>query len=667
MRILKINSILIDIDEQTALGITFQGYDMKNPAQPRSVNYSNNFSIPLSANNIKTFGFAGDPQSKSTLIYQKLTIDYWLDNIHIINNGQCRIDYIQDRIVLFVYDNIDLWSEIKSTPYDWQTFQSNFLEWVNYPSTAFADLISFVKIIETETNGCFSIPLYMSNMYGSDYEKVKDASINEQTLSLYPNYIDSDGYVTVNIYTSYIPDYITSHINISANESITEAVVTALLSNSWVISRYEVLSIDPNGDENNGWVTMYAKGTQYATFRFSIECSSSGFNVVNGGSPANSINLQLPTIKLLRSYVTVDSESKTVKTGHVCVPIIKIFKYLESVFPVNFHTEDESIISNIFTDSYLPKIMIPMRNINIDYADGNVSIIYIAGTFYPLEVLELNGIFLYDIINSYLNTCNAIIDSETIDGVIHYYIRKFDEIKDNAGVINWSDKLTNRPIFKPYIEGFAYQNYINFKMLYKNAPLKLGSKLLTSTPQLMDTQDLFDIDSYIGNTIGDTLILDLSTEESFSNICFLINYGTYYNSSSIYSEYESFVNISCDGFSPPFGVLALKKASKISIDNRYDLWNEVLANPKYYEVQCWLTMYDVNKLQFFRLVYFKQLGGAFFVNKISNFNPEMSSSPATLELIFITNKTPDIKEFSNKVWVDGINNPFIDGVENNFI
>ena len=55
MRLLYINNQLADIDEETAIGIDFQAYDLKDPAK-RKLNTSNSFTIPKTANNLNILG-----------------------------------------------------------------------------------------------------------------------------------------------------------------------------------------------------------------------------------------------------------------------------------------------------------------------------------------------------------------------------------------------------------------------------------------------------------------------------------------------------------------------------------------------------------------------------------------------------------------------------------
>ena len=97
MRILYINNILIDIDDNTAIGIDIQSYDVKNPAVNK-FKVSNSFSIPITNNNLKAIGFIGRQFSTSKTIYNELLCDYYVNNTQFIKKAKVRIEEIDERI-----------------------------------------------------------------------------------------------------------------------------------------------------------------------------------------------------------------------------------------------------------------------------------------------------------------------------------------------------------------------------------------------------------------------------------------------------------------------------------------------------------------------------------------------------------------------------------------
>ena len=127
MRLLRINDIDVDIDDQTAIGIDFQSYDIKEPGK-NFINISNTFTIPLTANNKAIFGNAQDPQSLATDIYEESICNYWIDNEQLIKNSKCRVEEIQDRISIFIFEKDDIWDTLKGVK--WNDFIPDFITWL---------------------------------------------------------------------------------------------------------------------------------------------------------------------------------------------------------------------------------------------------------------------------------------------------------------------------------------------------------------------------------------------------------------------------------------------------------------------------------------------------------------------------------------------------------
>ena len=133
-RLLKIDTskgsnepYVLDIDDKTAIGITFQSYDVKDP-QSRRVSASNSFTIPATSHNLSVFGSPSDPQSLSEIIYKKAICNYWVDNEQLVTDARVRVDSIEDRITLFIYEKKNIWDLIKLTP--WTEFVNSYKYWL---------------------------------------------------------------------------------------------------------------------------------------------------------------------------------------------------------------------------------------------------------------------------------------------------------------------------------------------------------------------------------------------------------------------------------------------------------------------------------------------------------------------------------------------------------
>jgi hypothetical protein len=172
MRILRINDINVDIDDETAIGIDFQSYDIKQPGK-NFINISNTFTIPLTANNKAIFGNAEDPQSLSTKVYESAVCNYWVDNNQLIRNAKCRVENIQDRISLFIFQKANIWDLLKSVL--WDDFITDYLDWAENVkgvagvgiSNQFTNPGLFIENFRTATEDIV-LPLYYGNLFDYD-------------------------------------------------------------------------------------------------------------------------------------------------------------------------------------------------------------------------------------------------------------------------------------------------------------------------------------------------------------------------------------------------------------------------------------------------------------------------------------------------------------------
>lgn len=130
MRILEINGIKINIDDNTAIGIDLQAYDIKQPAKSK-VKISNSFSIPKTLNNLKAIGYVGGSQNISNSIYGIHVCNYWVDNVQFIKDAKVRIENIDSRINLFVFEKPSIWDILKSVT--WLEFIQGYFDWLNIP------------------------------------------------------------------------------------------------------------------------------------------------------------------------------------------------------------------------------------------------------------------------------------------------------------------------------------------------------------------------------------------------------------------------------------------------------------------------------------------------------------------------------------------------------
>lgn len=195
MRLFRINGQEVDIDDATAIGLTLQSYDVKQPGK-RFVNITNTFDIPATAHNLSLFGFASNPQSTSTKIFNNNYCDYWVDNEHLIDNARVRVEEIGERIKLFVFKKDDVWDLTEL--FEWPTFASAYLEWLQttkgYPTFDNPYTGNFSAFIYqyTESTSDICLPFTFGNHY--EFDPDEDGTFLEGAYNLWLKY-----YYTENI------------------------------------------------------------------------------------------------------------------------------------------------------------------------------------------------------------------------------------------------------------------------------------------------------------------------------------------------------------------------------------------------------------------------------------------------------------------------------------
>lgn len=543
MRLLRINSIKVDIDDETAIGVDFQSYDIKNPGI-RKVNITNDFTIPATDLNLQIFGYANNPQSTSLKVYGFNTIDYWVDNQQLIVDARVRVNEINERISLFVFQKPDVWDELKLVV--WPDFVKDFIKWMHneksLPSKTNPFVGNFGEFIEpyTESTEGIKLPMYFGNLYNYDPD-------GGQQFLEDPN----------SIYLRWWPE---------------------------------------TGDKADG--------------------------------------------------------------GHFCVYAKTIFEYIEEKYNVDFLTSGGQKVGNIWDDEIATKIYIPVRDIGIrfSYTGTSVTGFYFEFNedtkFLPLkDQKDKAGKKLYDFVNAFFQHLNIIKD-EFDNNVIR--LARFDDLKTLGEVVDWSGRLSGQPKFKPFIEGFQRESRIKFKEIYEEGDELLNSKVITCNNQNLDaTTDLFSIDAYVSSflNVNGGVVPDLSPKEAFKTFSFLLDAGLTNDIINIYQSEDGNEQVA---------TFRLQKAALYSLDSEYNLLNEILDYPRFYQIEKWLTLNEIKGIEFFRQYFIRELNGSFFINKISGYNPQKSNKPTKLELVFLGNRTP-IKPPTLDYWVDGVVDAWVDG------
>ena len=370
------------------------------------------------------------------------------------------------------------------------------------------------------------------------------------------------------------------------------------------------------------------------------------------------------------SKIYLGNQQTYIKGGHFTVYLKTIFEFLEYKYSVNFLNSGLGLVGNIWNDSVVNKIQIPIRDITInkgtadtywfDFFETQFVAPFIPYNFYPFEQQrDKEEKTASDLVNVFMQHFNLIKDEFYINGIYTIRFARFDDLETIDTIEDWSGRIKSIKTFKPTIEGFAQNNLINFAKTYPEGSNLVNSKTLTVENKNIDVNsNLIEIDAYVPGIIdilGDD-ILDLSIKESFPTFIFLIATANL-TPRDLYF-YDSTGTLQSVG-------LNLYVASLYSLDDEYNFFDATITYPKYYEIEKYLTLADIKGFEFFKQYYIRELNGSFFVNKIKGFNPEKTKQATTIELLKVSNRTPISLEDLD-VWVDGVQDIWVDGAGNYF-
>jgi hypothetical protein len=541
-----------DIDEKTAIGITFQAVDFAEPGK-RQAAFSNSFSIPYTAHNARLFSFAHSPQSAEGFVYFPIRLNYWLDGEQVIKDAKVRIDKIDgERIFIRSFAKADVWDELATLT--WGEFTTKFITWLQsergYPTDTAPFTGTFQQFLTPYKDATEEIvlPFYYGNLY------------------LYEPGGEGTGYLE------------------KANEI---------------------------------WLK---------------------YNETNNG-------------------------------GHFCVKVKAVFEWIEEEYGVSFLTGGGEVPYNLWDDPIASEMIVPLRNLHVGFIDNGTSVTgyYFSdkpanGKFAPHDdTLDKGDKSVREMVNSFFNHFNVIVDELRIDNVDVFALRRFDDLV-NMDPIPFGSLAAGKKVFKPSIDGYAQRNEIIFSDIFEGGDPSFGKRVLRSNNKNLDAkQELFTIDAYRNNYINSNgdLAPNLSPEDSFKTFSFFILDGNVSQPVAVKAS-STTQTVTAE--------MNLPKAVMYSLNGEYQLLESMIIYPVVWEVEKWLTMNDIRVLQFFRQYYVKELNGSFWINKISGFNPDKSNAPTKLELIKVSDKTPlPVDNYEQAFYVDGLGNPFVDGNGNPFV
>ena len=618
MQLLKFNGNVLDIDDDTVIGIDIQTWDIKDPSSIK-INGSNNFSIPKTVTNLSFLGFPGEQYVGSKIIYDSFNFEYSLNNYRIINGIAYISSITKDRINITMVDKgaSKFWDQAQNIKFT--DFEKNYLAFLKEEGNIALSydtidlLLADVIGLQSDSPVGLYLPYFFSNAS-------QDIDVNTN-YSQYENAIDNSDTYSMLLGLENIPESNYAPDRINARFIQTGHLCAYVKHLFYFLENYDYLNPDTN--EN-----------------IKINTNFKTIDVAGGGNrlPGNVFNQTIAKdiyIPLRNICIIRGNKGDTYNDKFVICHSSQIDTYND-----NFKFPSGLIDDKI---TYTP---LSIKNSDV-FKDKTVS------DFVKGYVLLTNSMM------------NIQYDSESMQ--YGYQIRMFDYLLKNdsqasaqnggnSQVSNYSNLITDDIEFSPLIDNLKQKNYIkyksiaddktgyNFENTYKNCKfLPCNNKNL----ELGKEEDKYlEIDGYSAsfkyvkhiidvNSSNYSHVHDLSTDNSFRLFNWMVDksknpIGTSSTNNTIDCDVKyvrSFITPSV--FSD---TVNLNIASTVNIDKFYNIYNSCIVYPEVYTVYKYMSYTDIYQFDFFRRIWIDKLGSYFFINKIESYNPN-SNEPTKIELL----------------------------------
>jgi hypothetical protein len=641
MRILRINGITCDIDESTSIGLTVQNYDVKEPAKSK-VKLSNSFTLPKTTKNLSIFGHVQNPCSESTIAYDLMAVDYWVDNVKLVDTARCMLQSISERIEVLFFQKSEFTDIVKDVSFN-DMLSDYFFNYIGAPSseaTKSTELYNFFVDRANAGNVSFDKPnTYAPNYWGFNIRP----SFGEISLlpKEYPTYA----------VLQFIPDSLKAILYIQPAygeceivKAVSSGISTIKIDGSSYNDGIKVLG----GNSYEVEVTLPENGT-YGEISFSIlvrpnyfyeGVSSQIFNVLN------SVTWQVD-----------NSKPKDIYGNHVNIYAYGVLEYLKWKYNVEF-------TGNVFDTDFIKSIYVPVKSLIVHVShDAYYNESYWLVTNYYGYWFKHTGDghkdkSVYDFLIALFQTLDVAVDNYAPNKYSINYMSKINE----SEIIDFGE-LSGDFKFKPIIDGYGQKSIIKYKSVYEGLPELTGAKIINcDNKNLNFIEDLFEIDAYrpaIANNF-----IDMSYKAAGDNFIFLADSGTLRQVNYI-TTYDGNITSPRVTSYNRMRTISVQMPSIVSLD--YQFLQLLATKPKVYEVKKYISLEFFMRLKTYARYWINELNGIFYLNKISNFNPQNSTQPTTFEFIKISGGMPgNLPSDTENFFTDGVNNIFTDGNNENF-
>lgn len=601
---LYINDILIKLENSsTQFSRTLQVNDLAMLSN-RQTNFTKNIKIPKTPNNIMAMDFLNVVGNSSNKPYQKNNVKYFIDNNCIIYNGWAVINQsTENSYEITVYDgNIDFFKAIENkTITDVDVSELDHIKNLDNVVDSFTSTTKNYKYIITDYNG--------KNTYtDSGTTTTIDINIDYQIPSAKVSYIWDrifsftnftysgsvfSGDSFTNLYMTYpkpVPTDEPIVTPISSQASSIGSNTTDWFTFSFYLKCFPEPFDTPEADNSNGYIRIKQNGS----FRLKAEG-----NYYLNSQPNGSVRYYLfSETNVLKAWGVINGQAN------------------ESVI-LGCAVNDKLLLDSplYFDNSYMGSVTTSLDLIIGYETNFNEALIDFQVKDFVNEIMQRFGLTMFK--DKYEN---------------HIEFLTLDEILQGENQLDWSDKFQGTYNEKYILNNYGQKNFLKYRYNEENQKFNDGF-ILVNNVNLKDETTIIESKIYSpddGKGIGfigdDKRVYKFWNKEikDDNTVKYKELTGRYY-----FLRSEDYVGSSMKIGSEKLNVFQTISNFPIANYDRlsfkeiiYDYYlpiESILDNAKVLLVDFYLKPSDIENFDFKKLIYVKQLGSYYLVNKISNF------------------------------------------------
>ncbi|WP_067151017.1 hypothetical protein [Pseudotamlana agarivorans] len=589
--------------------------------------YSNTIKLPKTANNIKIFDGLGIVGNTSRMPYNRLKCSYLYNSIPIFSNGYCIIDKVTDKeFEISIYNGIiELSEQIKSSTINDLNKSSlthnlnisNYQLYVNGNHSIYEDDYNFtysrnLDFLEREDDD-FSFDYNNSYSLNETYPLIKTEFIFNSIFEEAGFQIQGDLFTDTKLYSEFKNEYIT-------------------LKEGYVIPTPQPITLSVVNENTNSIIVDYTGDTQFTSIDDFV-----------GLNPSSS-NSELTFID---TGVTVEYDGflNMTITPHYNINLGEFLdiRYTNDrigqavhYFRLNDNSYDDEPFNLIIDVKSGDTINFDIYSSNEEVnGDGRIDYsIYLeitfsaqSETFYTVsgDTLNLGDIKQTDFVKDVLNRYGLILNKKRNTNI--FEVKNIDNLlNDKSDAIDYTSKLISIEE-ESFTHTYAQQNYFKYKYSdssdayyddfftldnklgasqttvftseFEVFPRRSSKKIHYYNPLLTKEEDEFDANNFIYEASESNQKLVKLTKSDTPE-----EYFIYFND-LVSVRINEYTNIS--SLPIPFSQV---------FDDYYSDFINALESYKAVKCKLELNLFDIHEFDFFQLIYLKQTGKYYYVNKL---------------------------------------------------